>query len=96
MNYKISVSPRAQNEIEESYVFYFEKNKTVANNFIVALSETYRILSLNPHFQVIYKNIRAVSINKYPYSLYFVIDESITTVRVLSCFHTSRNPDKLP
>lgn len=96
MNYKISISPRAQNEIENAYDFYFEKSKIVAYNFIIALSETYSILSLNPHFQIIYKNIRAVRINKYPYSLYFVIDESISTVRILSCFHTSRNPDKLP
>jgi len=92
MSYKIIISPKAQNEIEESYDFYFGRSRSSAINFISSLAETYNIVSLHPHFQFVYKNIRAVRIKKYPFALYFVVDESTSIVRVLSCFHTSRNP----
>ena len=96
MSYKIIISPKAQNEIEESYDFYSGRTKFSATNFISSLTETYNILSLHPHFQFAYENIRAVKIKKYPFALYFVIDESTSIVRILACFHTSRNPLNRP
>jgi len=96
MSYKIIVSPRAQEEIEESYDFYAGRNISSATQFISSLTQTYKILSQNPYFQIVYKNIRAINIKKYPFALFFIIDESNSTVRVLSCFHTSRNPINRP
>ena len=40
--------------------------------------------------------ITTILADKIPYSLYFVIDEAQNTVRILSCFHNKRNPNKRP
>jgi len=74
MIYKIIVSPRAQNEIEEALNYYMGRSNIAAKNFISTLAETYKILSLNPHFVMLYKNIRAIAIKNYPFSIFFVID----------------------
>ena len=95
MSYKIIVSPRAQNEIEDSIDFYYQRSRVSAENFISAISDTYEIISKNPHFQIVYKNVHAFRLQKFPFSLFFMIDEKKTLVRVLSCFHTSRNPCQL-
>ncbi len=96
MAYKIIVSPRAQKEIENAIDFYALYSTDAPMNFITLLSEAYATLQTNPFFRVRYKNIRAIKIKKFPYSLYFTINEDKNNVRVLACFHNKRNPDKRP
>lgn len=96
MAYKIFVSPRAQKEIENAIDFYALYSMDAPVNFISALQEAYRTLETNPFYRVRYKNIRALKIKRFPHSLYFIIKEDKNTIRVLSCFHNKRNPNKRP
>jgi len=96
MAYKIIVSPRAQKEIENAIDYYALYSSNAPRSFINLLKDTYTTLESNPSFSVQYKNIRALKINKFPYSLYFVINETQNTVRILSCFHNKINPNKRP
>jgi plasmid stabilization system protein ParE len=96
MAYKILISPRAQNEIENAIDYYALYSTDAPLNFIAVLNEAYTTLETNPFFRVRYKNIRSLKINKFPYSLYFIINDDNNTVRVLSCFHNKRNPNKSP
>jgi toxin ParE1/3/4 len=96
MVYKISVSPRAQKEIIDTIDYYTPHNPDVPNNFIVQLLKIYGILETNPFFRLRYKNVRALKLKKFPYSLYYTVNETQKLVKVLSCFHNKRNPKKRP
>ncbi len=96
MAYKIIVSPRAQKEIENAIDFYALYSSNAPQSFINLLKDSYQSLGTNPFFCVRYKNIRALKINKFPYSLYFTINETQNIVRILACFHNKRNPSKRP
>lgn len=96
MVYKITVSPRAQKEIENAIDYYALYSADAPINFIASLKEAYVKLETNPFFRVRYKNIRALRIKRFPHSLYFITNEDKNTVRVLSCFHNKRNPHKRP
>ncbi len=96
MAYRILISPRAQKEIENAIDYYALYSTDTPLNFITALKEAYDILSTNPFFRIRYKNIRALKIKKFPYALYFSINEDKNTVRIFSCFHNTRNPNKRP
>lgn len=96
MAYKIIVSTRAQKEIENAIDYYAIYNQALPKKFILSLENTYSILEINPFFKVRYNNIRSLKINKYPYSLYFIVNEESFTVRILSCFHNKRDPKKGP
>lgn len=96
MVYKISLSPRAQKEIENAIDYYALYSTDAPINFITELKESYTILETNPFFRVRYKNIRALKIKKFPYLIYFVISEKQNTIRILSCFHNKRNPKRRP
>jgi len=96
MVYKVIISPRAQLEIEDAIDFYLQHSLDAPKKFRNMLIEAYKTLKNHPYFKIRYKNIRSLKIKKYPYSLYFVIDESKKTVRVLSCFHNKRNPSRRP
>ena len=96
MVYKIIVSPRAQNEIIKAIDFYSSRSVDAPNNFIVQLAKGYKILTISPFFRMHYKNVRALKLKKFPYSLYYIIDKNQSCVRVLSCFNNKRNPKKRP
>ena len=96
MAYKIIVSPRAQKEIENAIDFYALYSNNAPFNFIATLKKAYNSLALNPIHRVCYKNIRALKLPKFPYTLYFVVNQAQNTVKVLSCFHNKRNPNKRP
>ena len=96
MAYKIIVSPRAQKEIENAIDYYALYSTDAPANFIAVLKEAYATMETNPFFRVRYKNIRALKIKRFPHSIYFVINENQNTIRVLSCFHNKRNPNKRP
>jgi plasmid stabilization system protein ParE len=96
MAYNIIVSPRAQREVENAVDYYALHSSTVPKSFLNLLKETYSSLQTNPFFKIRYKNIRSLKISKFPFSLYFTVDEMQNTVKIISCFHNKRNPNKRP
>jgi toxin ParE1/3/4 len=96
MEYKLIVSPRAQTEIEDAIDYYALYSSNASLTFIRMLKYAYKILETNPFFEVRYKNIRAIKISKYPYLLYFTINENERTVSIHACFNNKQNPSKRP
>lgn len=96
MAYKIIVSPRAQREIENAIDYYSMYSVDIPKIFILFLEYTYTTLAKSPFFKIRYKDIRAFKIKKFPYSLYFIVNEKNCTVKVLSCFHHKMDPNKRP
>lgn len=96
MVYKLIISPRAQKEIENAIDYYLLYNIDSPKKFIDSLQSTYEVLIANPFFKIKHKNVRTLKIKKFPYSLYFVINELNGNVKVLACFHNKQNPNKRP
>ena len=92
MVYKIIISLRAQQEIEDAIDYYAIRSSDAPKDFISALNETYAILSVNPHFRICYKNVKTIALNVFPYSLFYTINEKEHMIRLLSCFHYKLNP----
>ena len=96
MAYKIVVSPRAQKEIIKAIDYYLERSEDAPSNFITQLEKCYAFLESNPFFVIRYKNVRSLKLKKFPYSLYFTINEKTEVIEILSCFHNRLNPKKRP
>ena len=72
MEYKIIVSPRAQTEIEDAIDYYSLESIGAPKQFIDFLEYAYKSLEISPFFKIRYKNIRALKIKKFPYSLFLL------------------------
>ncbi|MBC7641549.1 MAG: hypothetical protein H7174_04310 [Flavobacterium sp.] len=94
--YSIAVSLNAQEEIENIEALYFKISHKISDKFVLNLSHAYTILERNPFFGIRYKNYRAVTIEKFPYLLFYEIDEINKKIYILSCFHASINSEKYP
>ncbi|MFK7059415.1 type II toxin-antitoxin system RelE/ParE family toxin [Flavobacterium oreochromis] len=96
MDFEIRVSKKAQKEIENALDFYCEINIKLGHKFLLAIEETYLKISKNPYYQIRYKNYRATTINKFPFLLFYTIEENTNSIKILSCFHTSKSTKKYP
>ena len=94
--YKVKLSLNAQEDLEKIEKYYYLISEKTGDKFILNLSKTFQILSLNLHFIIRYKNFRTITLSKFPYLLFFEIDEQNLIVNIFTCFHTSQNPSKYP
>ncbi|WP_379967544.1 type II toxin-antitoxin system RelE/ParE family toxin [Epilithonimonas sp. UC225_85] len=96
MEYKIEVSKLATQNIDEAIEYYKKVSSSSAKNLKKRIFEGYKILKLNPFFATKYNNVRALPLKKFPYILFFDIDEENKIVSILSVFCTHQNPEKYP
>jgi toxin ParE1/3/4 len=96
MAYKLIVSPRAVHEVGNAIEFYAKHSVDAPINFLTALQNAYTRLETNPFLRIRYKDVRALKIKKFPYLLYFVVNEHKNIISVLSCFGSRQNPNKRP
>lgn len=91
MNFQIVYKPLAQIEAAEAYAWYAQAEINMGAAFIAELERVDGFLSENPFlYPCVEDEIRRVNLSRFPYSLFYVIDEKV--VNVLSCFHQHRDP----
>ena len=97
MGYSLLITPIAHENIQEAYDYYYDAaSPSVAELFYDDLQEAYTVLETNPYYQIRTKNYRALPLKKFPYLVFFEINEEKQVVKVLALFHTSQNPTKWP
>jgi mRNA-degrading endonuclease RelE of RelBE toxin-antitoxin system len=96
MNYKIVIEPRAFIDIQDAVDYYDSKKIGLGEYFYQTLEEHFEILLKNPYFQVRYKDYHGLPIKKFPYIIFYFIDDKRKIVFIISVFNTSLNPEKYP
>lgn len=93
MAYQYIFDPIAATEYEDAFNWYEEKSTIAADNLIVAVQEAITVVCFNPYrYRNTHKNLRELSLKKYPYNLIYFIDEDKKLITVISLYHHKRNP----
>ena len=94
MHFEVNFTPWAQLEASEAYTWYCQDHIRLGDAFIDELERTSNFLVRNPFlYPCVEQEVRRANLDRFPYSLFFVIDTQ--TVNVLSCFHQHRDPRSL-
>jgi len=89
--YKLIINPFAEIEIKETRNWYNLQKDNLGEEYLQEIKKTTIRIQENPlQFPKIKNKIRKVVISRFPFSIYFYIDE--LTINVFAVFHTSRNP----
>src|SRR5689334_17888871 len=89
--YQVVPQTEAQQEIQEAYQWYKNKQPGLGRDFLLALDERFATIERDPTaYPVVYKEVRRALLRRFPYGLYYIIDRM--TIVVLACFHASRDP----
>jgi plasmid stabilization system protein ParE len=91
-SYSIEISDDAEGDFDNSYEYYFEDSPIVADAFFQRINDSFESIKKTPFsFPEVYKSIRKFIVKKFPFVIYFQVEEY--TVKVIAIFHTSRNPE---
>jgi len=90
--YKIQYSPDSIAHITKAANWYDKKNTGLGDRFVDEVFARTEVLKTNPYFKEIFNDIRALSIENFPYRIHFKIFEETQTKKIVAILHTSRSP----
>ena len=94
MTYSLNFSLAAQNDVIDSIHWYNNEKENLGFEFYLYVDQKIKLLAKNPlHFSIRFNHIRASKVTRYPYLIYFKIDEKRSSIIILGVLHTSRNPN---
>jgi hypothetical protein len=95
-NFKIVFSYHAQIELQQAVKWYNTQKKGLGGELKKEAKRTLGEIILNPtHASKKYDSTHVVACKTFPFTIHYEIDLKIKTIRVISFFHTKRNPNWL-
>ena len=89
--YKLIIKPFAEEDAKDAANWYNGKREGLGNGFLLALEATLNAIQRNPnHYQVVYKGLKRALTVRFPYGVFFIVEEDV--IYVLAIVHSSRSP----
>ncbi len=93
MIYTINITPAAIDDIQKGLSYYNSRAVNLGFAFTNEVDSSLKAIAKMPTaYGYRYKNIRAKLVSRFPYLIFFVINESITSGDVLRIFNTYQDP----
>lgn len=91
--YDLIISPNAEKDLTRAFCWYEAESKGLAVGFMAAYRRQCDRLASAPFMYAKYrKEIRRCSLTKFPYHLYYLIDEDRARIDIIAVLHQSRDP----
>ncbi len=91
MTLPIVWTPEANEDLLEARAWYDNIRSELGERFALAVEVTVEAIAEHPRqFPVIYRNHRRAGVRRFPYSVFFELQQH--QVVVMACFHGRRNP----
>ncbi len=91
MTLQIYIRPEAESDLEDAALWCQTQAAGLGYEFLNEVKKTLQIMADNPEiFQIIYKHIRRAIVQRFPFVIYYKIEEEI--IVVLAVIHANRNP----
>jgi len=86
----VTVKPLAEDDLEEAANWYDKQTTGLGEQFLRAVDTVFERPTRSPEtYGVVYGNVRAASVRKFTYVVYYTFDQ--TSVAVLGVLHGHRN-----
>ena len=86
--------PEADAELKAALARYERISPALAQRFAEAVIDTVEEIAAGPlHYAVLEKGRRRAGVHRFPYGLFFLVEE--TRILVIACFHGHRKPKTL-
>jgi plasmid stabilization system protein ParE len=93
--YRTIFSSKAQREIAESWNWYEDRQLGLGDRFLNEIAEHIRKIEQTPiKFPIRFKSYRETPVPVFPFLIIYRINEKKKIIRIVSIFHTSRNPTR--
>jgi plasmid stabilization system protein ParE len=93
MSYSLIIRPDAELDIQDAFAWYEVQSPRLGSEFVRAVDVSLSGIGRNPlAYPFIRKPIRRVLMRRFPYGIFYVVDQS--TIAVIACLHGKRDPSQ--
>lgn len=94
MSYKIKLLPIVLTDLREARKWYHQKSEALAKEFKTEVSKEIDYIGKFPeHYQLKYRDLRQSLVTRFPYAIFYLVEEEQKRIIVFGVLHTSRNPE---
>ena len=94
MSFKIKLLPIVHTDLRMAKKWYHEKSETLAKEFKLEVDKEIDYIAEYPeYYQRKYKELRQSLVTRFPYAIFYLVEEEQKRIIVLGVLHTSRNPE---
>ncbi len=94
MSYKVKLLPIVQAELREAKKWYNEQRLSLGEEFKEEVNREIDYIGKHPKlYQCKFKDLRQSLVPRFPYAIFYMIEEKKSQVIVFGLLHTSRNPE---
>lgn len=91
------VTPDAFLHIENAVIYYKNiASAKVAKSFIDDYKKTFKDIQKTKYFQFYFDEFRGKPMKKFPFIVFYTIDEGLKIIIIKAIFHTSQSPKNYP
>ena len=91
MSLPVLIRPEAEADLAEACQWYEEQRPGLAERFLLSVEAALSGIERFPEsFPVVYNQVRRVLLRRFPYGIFYLLEES--RVVVLAVFHCKRDP----
>ena len=95
MNWSIIIRPEAENDLSESYNWYENQRFGLGNEYILRVEAALESIRYAPLvYACIYKKVRRILIRRFPYGIFYILNQKQKKIIVLAIMHVKRNPKR--
>ncbi len=92
MSFTPYIRPEAELDIKEAASWYQMQQSGLGDKFLDKVSAAIQKMIKAPFsYPVIYQNVRRILLNKFPFGIYYFIDND--SIIIIAVMHGSRNPN---
>jgi toxin ParE1/3/4 len=93
MSRQVIIRPEAEADLAEAFTWYEEQRPGLGQDLLLSVEAGLAMIAENPQaFPVVHKTVRRALIQRFPYGVFYVVEEF--DIVVLAVFHARRNPGR--
>lgn len=94
MQFKVIIQPEAEGDLDCAVAWYEEQKAGLGIDFLSCFEVVLVSIKLNPFlYQKFFLRFHRALLRRFPYAVYYCIDEGLKTVSIYAVLHTHRDPE---
>jgi toxin ParE1/3/4 len=91
MKHTLLIRPEGEHDIAEAHRWYENQRPGLGSDFVLCVEDGLAKIQRAPEkYAVVHRNIRRLLIHRFPYRIFYVVDQN--SIVVLAVSHARRNP----
>ncbi|WP_417888145.1 type II toxin-antitoxin system RelE/ParE family toxin [Zunongwangia sp.] len=96
MGYTIKLLPVVHKDLRTAKKWYNDQKANLGEEFKAAVSKEIDYIGEFPeHYQRKYKELRQSLVERFPYAIFYIVEEEKKRIIVFGVLHTSRDPETI-